>query len=270
MSTTFQELEHAGWSDPDVAREYEARFLSITRQSIDALLDDANVGEGSRVLDVATGPGHVAAAAQERGAAVAALDFSAAQVRIAKGRYPGIAFIEGDAANLPYADGRFDAVVCGFGINHFPDPAGFLRQAHRVLRRGARLAVSVWDRPQSARAYGALFDAVRKWGTLDAGLPAGPDPFELADPARGTAMLTTAGFRDIRVRVVAQRWRAASADECFDTFMGGAVRMRALLRAQPAAALPAMRLEFAALLEPYRRGQALEIPMPAVVTSGAR
>jgi SAM-dependent methyltransferase len=219
---------------------------------------------------VATGPGHVAAAAQQRGAAVWAVDFSAAQVRLASRRYPGIAFAEGDAAQLRFADAHFDAVVCGFGANHFPDYKAFLAEARRVLRPGGRVALSVWDRPEAARAYGALFDAIRKWGTLEAGLPTGPDPFELADPARGAAQVAACGFRDVRVRIVAQCWRVANADECFETFLQGAVRVRALLNAQPPAALPAIRIELAALLDRYRRGASLEIPMPAVLTSGAR
>ena len=107
-------FEHVGWERAAVG--YEAAFATATRQFIPALLDAAGVGAGRSVLDVACGPGFVAAGAAERGAVARGLDFSAAMLGVARARHPGIAFDQGDAEVLPYADGEFDAVVSNFGI----------------------------------------------------------------------------------------------------------------------------------------------------------
>jgi ubiquinone/menaquinone biosynthesis C-methylase UbiE len=105
----------------------------VTTQSIDALLDDAGVHAGTYVLDVATGAGYVAAAAFQRGANPVGIDFSAAQVQLARDRHPVVRFEQADAEALPLEPGTFDAVVSAFGICHFPNPELFLREAHRVL-----------------------------------------------------------------------------------------------------------------------------------------
>ena len=41
---------------------------------------------------------------------------------------------QGDAQNLPYGDNTFDAVVCGYGIMHLPEPDRALAEMRRVLR----------------------------------------------------------------------------------------------------------------------------------------
>jgi cyclopropane fatty-acyl-phospholipid synthase-like methyltransferase len=69
--TTFdpaaiRHFEHAGWQR--AAAHYVSTFAQATRGFIEKLLDVARVGSGMRVLDLACGPGVVAAAAAERGA----------------------------------------------------------------------------------------------------------------------------------------------------------------------------------------------------------
>ena len=51
-----------------------------------------------------------------------------------------------DALNLPFEEGRFDAVVCQFGVMFFPDRTRAYSEVHRVLRPGGRFLFNVWDR----------------------------------------------------------------------------------------------------------------------------
>jgi len=74
----FHEFERAGWEN--VAAEYDRRFGELTSQSIPPLLDAVGAAPGVRLLDVACGPGYVAAAAQARGARAVGIDFSAVMV----------------------------------------------------------------------------------------------------------------------------------------------------------------------------------------------
>src|SRR3712207_6792196 len=136
---SFHELEREGWGKETVAAAYHQLISPLTRQAINPLLEAAAVGPGRRVLDVATGAGYAAAASRDRGASVAAIDFSAAQVELARRTYPGIEFRQGEAGELAFGNDQFDAVVSNFGISHFPNPDEFLREAFRVLRRGGRI-----------------------------------------------------------------------------------------------------------------------------------
>src|SRR5258708_32846889 len=94
----FHAFEHAGWQG--AARGYDDAFGSLTRQAIDPLLDAAQVRSGARVLDVASGPGYLAAAAAQPGAQVTALDLSVATAEIACAQNPGTGVRAGDAGAL--------------------------------------------------------------------------------------------------------------------------------------------------------------------------
>ena len=81
-----RDFEHAGWQR--AAASYSATFARATSGFIASLLDAARVGSGSRVLDLACGPGLVAAVARQRGAVAIGLDFSAAMIALARAEIP--------------------------------------------------------------------------------------------------------------------------------------------------------------------------------------
>src|SRR6187397_3716783 len=64
--------------------------------------DLAAVGPGGRALDVATGTGDLAVELASRGASVTGLDFSEAMLDLARAKAPGIAFVQGNALDLPF------------------------------------------------------------------------------------------------------------------------------------------------------------------------
>lgn len=167
---SFRAFEQAGWEDSGVVAKYHGHLSDLTNQSIDVLLETAAIRRGSRVLDVATGAGYVAGAAAKRGADVTGIDFSTPRVRLARETYPGVRFEQADAEALPFDPDTFDAVVNAFGMCHFPNPEVALQQAFRVLKRGGRVAFTVWDTPERAVGFGAVYAAIRTHGSLDVGL----------------------------------------------------------------------------------------------------
>jgi SAM-dependent methyltransferase len=262
--TAFRKFEHTGWQE--IASRYHCGFAAVTTQSIPALLDAVHVTKGTRLLDVACGPGYAAAAAAARGASVVGVDFSSEMVEEARGRYPGLEFQEGDAEQLSFPNSSFDAVVLSFGMLHLGRPEQAVQAAYRVLRPGGRLGFTVWDTPDKAIGFQIVLSAIQKYGDLNVLIPPGPPFFRFSDPQESKRVLSAAGFVQIAVTQVPQVWRLPSADALFDVMYNGSVRNAALLRAQQPEVLEAIRLEINDAVLKYDN----ELAMPAVLTSGQR
>jgi SAM-dependent methyltransferase len=264
----FHEFERSGWER--ASAHYQDAFGALTRQTADPLLDAAGVGSDSQVLDVATGPGPIAAAAATRGADVVGLDFSAAMIAEAKRQHPTIVFREGDAEALPFAASSFDAVVMNFGLLHLARPDTAIAEAHRVLRGGGRYALTVWAPPEEAIGFGLVLAAVRDFGNPDVALPEGPPFFRFSSHAEFRRTLEHAGFTEVQIQTLALSWRVSSSDAVFDAISRGGVRTAAVLRAQTPAALEAIRTSVRQGVEKYKKDGVFLIPMPAVLASGTR
>ncbi len=261
----FAAFERTGW-DANIAG-YDRAFGAVARQTVVPLLDAAAVGRGSRVLDVCAGPGMLTAAALARGAQAIGLDFSLTAVELARQNVLGGRFEQGDAQSLPFPDRSFDAVVCGYGLMHVPEPGLALAEMRRVLKTGGRAAVSVWD--AAGVGFSLVYEAVRARGRLDVALPHGPDFFQFGTPAKMEAVLATVGFVDLAARSVAQSWRVDSADRYVEAILSGTVRARAVLAAQTGTAAVAVRAYLAHYLERFRGSDGVyAVPMPAVIGSG--
>jgi SAM-dependent methyltransferase len=265
----FAAFERDGWEDPQIVAQYEKELATLTAQAIAPMLDAAGVGPGTRVLDVACGPGLLSRAAAARGAHVIGVDFSGAQVATARERNPELQFEIADASALPFQDATFDAVVTSFGMLHFADPAAAAREALRVLAPAGRLVYSVWDLPERAVALGALIDAVRLHGA-PASVPPGPGFFDLSDRQRSRQLLEQAGFDGVLLEQVPQLWSVATPERVFDVFLRSTVRMRATLQAQTPDAVANIHASVRAALAPHRRGDHYELPMPALLVKGEK
>ena len=230
QADAFRDFERNGWNA--VSEGYEAVFGPLTAQSVDVTLDAAGVIGGCDVLDVCTGHGVLALAATERGAKVCAVDFSEAMVAAARRNAPSVDCRQGDAQDLPYPDNTFDAVVCGYGILHVPEPDRALAEMRRVLRPGGRVAISVWERPSPANGFGLLLGAVKAHGRVDVPLPHGPDFFQFGDPEDMKAALAQAEFSNVAATTVAQMLQLKTATGLVNLVLQGGVRIRALLLAQ--------------------------------------
>jgi ubiquinone/menaquinone biosynthesis C-methylase UbiE len=270
MAESFGDFEHRGWEDPAVCAQYDGYFARLTTQSIAALLDAVRVGGSDSVLDVATGPGYVAGTVAPRAAKVVGVDFSARQVEMARNRYPGVTFQQGDAGDLPFDSATFDVVVSNFGLPHFPDPERFLLEAFRVLRGAGRIAFTVWDVPQEAKGLGAVYGAIQHHGSLNVGLPTGPNFFLFSDPKQCEQSLAGAGFEAISIAKVQQIWELPGADDLFEAVLNATVRAAATLKAQRPEALKAIRESVREAVAEFATGGVYRIPMPAVLATATK
>lgn len=175
---------------------------------------------GSRVVDVACGPGTLSVLAAAAGHRVDALDFSpemlsyleARRVRDGNDR---ITTQLGDGQALPYADATFGAGFSMFGLMFFPDRAAGFRELRRVLVPGARAVVSSWPPIEDNPIFAAMFSAIRT--SLASVLPGAPPSAEppLASEAQCAAEMAAA-FGEVRVHRVVATQHVASADALWD------------------------------------------------------
>jgi SAM-dependent methyltransferase len=145
------------------------------------LCEAAEVRPGRQVLDVATGSGNTALAAARRFCEVAGIDYVPALLERARERAAveglTIAFREGDAEEIPFADASFDVVLSTFGAMFAPDQEQVARELLRVCRPGGLIGMANWT-PDSLA--GAINRAISRhvppppglrppnaWGTED-------------------------------------------------------------------------------------------------------
>jgi ubiquinone/menaquinone biosynthesis C-methylase UbiE len=262
----FTAFEMNGWEN--AAEAYHDHWGTLSAQSAIPMLRLANVQPGARVLDVATGAGYVAAAAKKLGAAPVGLDFSGAQVELARKTHPDIEFIKGDAQGLPFDDQTFDAVVMGFGMNHLPEPEKAVYQALRVLKPGGAFAFSVWAAPKTSEGFGIVLSAIEQHGVEHAKLPPAPPYFRFAEPGAARAILESTGFKDVSTVVVPQTWRHSTPDQLFYAFNDGAVRATAMLRSQPEQVRATIKEVVRADVCKLAHGDGYLIPVPASLSVG--
>jgi demethylmenaquinone methyltransferase / 2-methoxy-6-polyprenyl-1,4-benzoquinol methylase len=99
-------------------------------------------GPGDLVLDVAAGTGTSSRTFTGAGAHCVACDFSLGMLRAgARKPAPSVAFVAGDALDLPFRDQSFDVVTTSFGLRNLADPGAGLAEMLRVTRPGGRLVV---------------------------------------------------------------------------------------------------------------------------------
>jgi SAM-dependent methyltransferase len=157
-----------------------------------SVFDRVGISRGTRLLDVGCGAGLAAQLAAELGAQVAGIDAAPAFIEIARERLPDGDFRVGDMEELPYTDASFD-VVTGFNsFQHAANPVAALSEAKRVVRRGGRVAMVTWGRPEDCE-HAAVLAAIR--ALLPPGLTGTSSPFALSEPGRLEALLERAGLR---------------------------------------------------------------------------
>ncbi len=259
--TSFKELELKGWNQK--ARDYGDYAGHITRQAVEPLLDAVEVEAGSVFLDIATGPGYTAGAAQARGAIATGVDFSAGMIDEASRNYPNALFYEGDAEHLVFPSGFFDAAVCPFGLLHMADPDQAISEAWRILKPGGKFAFTVWAPPEKHAFFQLVLGAISRHGSMDVALPEAPPFFRFSEPAESQRALATAGFSDIVISELTLHWQPSSGQQLLDTIYKSTVRTAMLLEAQEKENREKIHSEIIAYVAASK--DPIDLPWPAIL-----
>jgi demethylmenaquinone methyltransferase / 2-methoxy-6-polyprenyl-1,4-benzoquinol methylase len=180
--------------------------------------DLAQIGPGASALDVCCGTGDLALELARRAGPqgrVVGLDFSAPMLDLAreKSRADGdrVGWVQGNALELPFEDGEFDAATVGFGARNVVDLERGIAEMARVVRPGGRvviLEITSPRRPPLKWFYAVWFDRIVPLlgalaGDRDAYtyLPSSVRRFPPAEEL--AALMHEAGLRDVRYLVLA-------------------------------------------------------------------
>ncbi len=220
--------------DQEVLNQWSASALywekhsEIIRQMFapvtEALVEDAQIGRGHSVLDIATGPGEpalsVAALVGPEGKvfgvdpvpemvaaarrAAARLGFRNAQFEVASGEH------------LPFEADTFDAVVSRFGVMFFPSPADGVREMLRVLKPGQKLALAVWNFAETNPFLNIASPIIDRYVDSPPPAPDAPDAFRFASPGKIRDVLREAGVMAPAERLLRFRIQAPiSIEDCW-------------------------------------------------------
>jgi SAM-dependent methyltransferase len=259
----FQRFEREGWDR--VAHLYDSAWGVLTQQFVAPLIEATGIVPGQRVLDVACGPGYVAAAAAACGTEVTGVDLSPSMLCEARRRHPGIDFREGSAERLDFPGSSFDRVLMGFGIMHLADPEAAFREMRRILRPEGRLGFTLWAGPVESLGAGIVSAAVEAHAQPMPDLPAGPSFFRYGDPELCRQALAEAGFdpASVRFSTIRVSWRVPSPSFLFEAELRAGVRTAALLARQIPERLAAIRHDIETAVAELANSHGYAIPMAA-------
>lgn len=240
-----------------------------------ALLNYAQPKLGERVLDVACGTGIVARSVAPLigiGGAVTALDINPNMVAFARALPAPVGapidWREGDVQALPLPDQSFDLVVSNQGFQFFPDKAAALREIRRVLVLGGRVAVNV----QQSLAHNRIYQHFNAILIPYVGVPALAAPFAFGEVEPLRAVLSEAGFKDVRVISVSHEIRFPSVDIFLQASIVGSAAVLPVLAKLDAEAkqhlLDQIRAEMTPTLAPYAKDGALVMTLAANIGVG--
>ena len=264
------EKSRAVWDDMAPGWEKNRDYMWRTTHHVaEWLVDQARVGEGDTVLDLAGGAGDIGLLAAERvgpSGKVIETDFAPQMVAAAQRRAEqiGASNVECrqlDAQDMDLEDTSLDGIVCRWGFMLMLDPATALKECRRVLKPGRHLAFSVWGSPEKNPWVTLTGMTMMQLGIQPGGDPFGPGGmFSMADHDVIRKLVTDAGFSDVSVEEMPVVWSYSSFDEAwtFMTQVAGAIA--SAVKELPPDKVDEFRAAYEANSEPYRTPDGISYP----------
>jgi ubiquinone/menaquinone biosynthesis C-methylase UbiE len=278
-SIAFKESTRQQWQNSAAAwHRWTPTLQAWLGPVTEAMLDLAELKPGDRVLDLAAGAGEPSLSAAERvGPAghVLATDISSNILEYAgqAARERGLTnyetrVMDGEKPDQP--DGSFSAVLSRLGLIYFPDRAGALLGARRVLRDGGHVVLASFSTPDHNRFFTIPITIIRRRAGIATPAPGLPGPFSLGAPGVMEDVLGAAGFRDIKTKTVQPPLQLKSAADCvrFERESFGALQQ--MLSSLPEAEQSAAWDEIEQELRAFESGGAFEAPTELVVGAGTK
>jgi ubiquinone/menaquinone biosynthesis C-methylase UbiE len=179
---------------------------TLGRPLAELMFAHVSLHAGDRVLDAACGTGIVTRVAAQRFghlAHIVGVDLNPGMLDVARAHTPAtgvpVTWQQGDLCALPFPEGSFDIVLCQQGLQFVPDPSTALREMHRVLVPGGRLACTVFS--EVPVYYVVLADALARHVSAAAATSC-LSRYTLQDTTTLLTLVDAAGFGAITIRVL--------------------------------------------------------------------
>jgi len=245
----------------------------------EAMITTADIGPGSRVLDVAAGAGGQTLAIARRvgsGGYVLATDISPRILDLARenARAAGLVQVQTQAADaqaLGIAGTNFDAAVCRLGLMFCQTPHTALAGIAAALKPGGRFAAIVFSQPQANPCAAILMSTACRHAGVSPPSPFTPGTlFSLGKPGLMAQLLETAGFSDIDVQPVAAPFRLPSSRHYLDFVRSSASPIMEILAPLPERAQIAAWDDMGEQLNAFASQAGWEGPNELLLCSAAR
>jgi SAM-dependent methyltransferase len=227
-----------------------------------------NPQPGERILDLSTGTGWTSRVVARRGATVVGVDIAKDLLDVARAKAAAedlpIVYELGDAEQLPFEDGEFDAVISTFGVMFASQPEAAAAELARVCRTGGWIALTTWLADGNVSR---MFSMMRRYMAPPAS-PAPPSPFEWGRVERLRELLGSA-FR-LRFESGVSYYREPSSGAAWHTFSKGYGPTRSLAASLDGERLAALRADFTAFHAGFATDLGICVPREYRLTLGAR
>ncbi len=130
----------------------------------DTVVDLATEVRGGKVLDVACGTGKQSMRIAQRGAYSVGAEASMEMIGVGRWVHPESTalMVRSIAEILPFADNSFDRVICQGSLDHFSDPAAFMREAARIIKPEGRVVIALANFESLSCKLGRTVDRVKR------------------------------------------------------------------------------------------------------------
>jgi SAM-dependent methyltransferase len=255
----------------ELAKTYLDFFTPVTALAIKPLLEAVRLRPGSHLLDVAAGPGALVSEAAKLGAQAVGTDLSPAMIELAKNSYPGIEFHVAEVEHLPFGDQVFDAVVCNFGLGHFPLPEASVAECLRTLKPGGRIALSWWADPSKTRIQGLFREAIAEIGaTPPTDVPPGYSILRFTDTDEFRRLLEGAGLTEVTLEEHQATYLVSDVETLWRGGMGSFAVTASAIAHQDPATQGAIRSALERRASLYQTSEGLTLPVAFEIGAGQR
>ena len=239
-SNKFKAGQRQQWDN--VAAGWEKWWKKLEQMSntvTNRLLEMAEIEEGQRVLDIATGIGEpaltVAPKVGDKGKVVAT-DTSPGMLSIAKERakslgVTNVEFQELDAEQINFPENDFDAILSRWGLMFLPDVDTTIKSIHRMLVPDGKFATAVWDVPEKIPFFSFAAHTLKNMFDVPPPPPDAPTLSGMADGVLENHM-EKAGFRKIISDEITVDFEFSSAGEYTQLMKDIAAPLKAMLANQ--------------------------------------
>ena len=259
--------------------KYRAVITEMFAPLTSALVEEAQIGIGQKVLDIGGGSGEpsltIARIVGPTGSVMytdpVAGMLESAQAEAGRRGLTNIHFKRCSADDLPFADCTFDVAIGRLSAMFFVDPVTAVREAVRVVLKDGRVAFAVWGPTEANPFFSSITDVIDQF--LD-GLPQdsdASDTFRFAVPGKLAGALKQSDADNVIERRLNFRIEAAIS---FEQFWQLRTEMSETLREKmarlTAAQLPTVKQAVADAARKYFVSGTMSFPAEALIVSGKK